>query len=112
MAVKTNKTIIEKKVKEYLNVLKKSNIELRALYLFGSTNKGNFNSDSDIDVAVVVDSFGGDIVDIFSLLLKLRRNIDVRIEPHPFEAKDFNDSHPFASEIIRTGKKISWAFVY
>ncbi|GAI18971.1 unnamed protein product [marine sediment metagenome] len=59
-----------------------------------------------IDIAVV-DSFGGDIVDIFSLLLKLRRNIDIRIEPHPFEVKDFNDSNPFACEIIRTGKKIS-----
>ncbi|MBU4314096.1 MAG: nucleotidyltransferase domain-containing protein [Actinobacteria bacterium] len=107
MAVKTDKTIIEKKVKEYLNVLKKSNIGLKALYLFGSTNKDIFNSDSDIDIAVVVDSFGGDIVDIFSLLLKLRRNIDIRIEPHPFEVKDFNDSNPFACEIIRTGKKIS-----
>ncbi len=60
--------------------------------LFGSTNKDIFNSDSDI--AVVVDSFKGDIVDIFSLLLKLRRNIDIRIEPHPFEVKDFNDSNP------------------
>ncbi len=60
-----------------------------------------------IDIAVVVDSFGGDIVDIFSSLLKLRRNIDIRIEPHPFEVKDFNDSNPFACEIIRTGKKIS-----
>jgi len=47
-----------------------------------------------IDIAVVVDSFGGDIVDIFSLLLKLRRNIDIRIEPHPFKVKDFNDSNP------------------
>ncbi|MBA7559066.1 hypothetical protein ES708_00679 [subsurface metagenome] len=26
---------------------------------------------------------------------------------HPFEVKDFNDSNPFACEIIRTGKKIS-----
>jgi len=60
-----------------------------------------------IDIAVVVDSFGGDIVDIFCLLLKLRRNIDIRIEPHPFEVKDFNDSNPFTCEIIRTGKKIS-----
>ena len=106
MAVETDRKIIEKKVRQYLNILKKSNIGLKELYLFGSTNKGIIDSDSDIDIAVVVDSYKGDIVDIFFLLLKLRRNIDIRIEPHPFELKDFNDSNPFASEIIRTGKKI------
>lgn len=107
MAVETDRKIIEKKVRQYLNILKKSNIGLKELYLFGSTNKSIIDSDSDIDIAVVVDSYKGDIVDIFFLLLKLRRNIDIRIEPHPFESKDFNDSNPFASEIIRTGKKIS-----
>ena len=58
-----------------------------------------------IDIAVVVDSFGGDIVDIFSLLLKLRRNIDVRIEPHPFEVKDFNDSNPLLVKLLGQAKK-------
>ena len=107
MAVETDRKIIEKKIKQYLNILKKRNIGLKELYLFGSTNKGSIDSDSDIDIAVVVDSYKGDIVDVFFLLLKLRRNIDIRIEPHPFELKDFNDSNPFASEIIKTGKKIS-----
>ena len=107
MAVETDRKIIEKKIKQYLNILKKSNIGLKELYLFGSTNKGSIDSDSDIDIAVVVDRYKGDIVDVFFLLLKLRRNIDIRIEPHPFELKDFNDSNPFASEIIKTGKKIS-----
>ena len=107
MVVETDRKIIEKKVRQYLNILKKSNIGLKELYLFGSTNKGIIDSDSDIDIAVVIDSYKGDIVDIFFLLLKLRRNIDIRIEPHPFELKDFNDSNPFAREIIRIGKKIS-----
>ena len=107
MVVETDRKIIEKKARQYLNILKKSNIGVKELYLFGSTNKGIIGSDSDIDIAVVVDSYKGDIVDIFFLLLKLRRNIDIRIEPHPFELKDFNDSNPFASEIIRIGKKIS-----
>ena len=107
MAVETDRKIIEKKVRQYLNILKKSNIGVKELYLFGSTNKGIIDSDSDIDIAVVIDSYKGDIVDIFFLLLKLRRNIDIRIEPHPFELNDFNDSNPFAREIIRIGKKIS-----
>jgi len=107
MVVKTNSKIIEKKARQYLNVLKKSRIGLRELYLFGSASRGIIKPDSDIDIAVIVDNFKGDIVAIFLLLLRLRRNIDVRIEPHPFEMKDFNDSNPFASEIIKTGKKVS-----
>ena len=80
---------------------------VKEIGIFGSVVRGEQHSDSDIDIAVIVDSYKGDIVDIFSLLLKLRRNIDIRIEPHPFELKDFNDSNPFAGEIIRTGRKIS-----
>jgi len=56
---------------------------------------------------IVNEDFELDIMDIFSLLLKLRRNIDIRIELQPFEVKDFNGSNSFACEIIRTGKKIS-----
>lgn len=65
MVVETDRKIIEKKVRQYLNILKKSNIGLKELYLFGSKNKGIIDSDSDIDIAVVVDSYKGDIVDIF-----------------------------------------------
>ena len=107
MVVETDRKIVEKKARQYLNILKKSNIGVKELYLFGSINKGQVDPDSDIDIAVVLDSYKGDIVDVFFLILKLRRNIDIRIEPHPFELKDFNESNPFASEIIRTGKKIS-----
>ncbi len=65
MAVETDRKIIEKKARQYLNILKKSNIGVKELYLFGSTNKGIIGSDSDIDIAVVVDSYKGDIVGIF-----------------------------------------------
>jgi len=44
-------------------------------------------------------------MDIFSLLLKLRRNIDIRIEPHPFEVKDFNDSNPLLVKLLGQVKK-------
>jgi uncharacterized protein len=38
--------------------------------------------------------------------MKLRRQIDNRIEPHPFPLKDFNKTNPMAKEIIETGIKI------
>jgi len=36
-------------------------------------------------------------------LMKLRRKIDTRIEPHPFTVEEFNESHPFACEILKAG---------
>jgi hypothetical protein len=37
--------------------------------------------------------------------MRLRRNFDLRIEPHPIAKKDFSDSNPFAKE-IKKGLKI------
>lgn len=73
----------------------------RAL-LFGSFAKGNFNNDSDIDVAVVINNIP-DIIDMQIDLMKLRRNIDLRIEPHPFKSSDFEANNPEVSEIIKYG---------
>jgi uncharacterized protein len=36
----------------------------------------------------------------------LRRQVDNKIEPHPFSLKDFNKANPMAKEIIETGIKI------
>jgi hypothetical protein len=40
-------------------------------------------------------------------LMRLRRNIDSRIEPHPFRESEFDISNPIASEIIKYGQEIS-----
>jgi hypothetical protein len=42
------------------------------------------------------------------LLMRLRRNIDLRIEPHPIKEQDFNASDPFAFEISHTGIEITF----
>lgn len=39
-------------------------------------------------------------------LMRLRRKVDLRIEPHPICIKDFNNLNPFAFEIQRTGVEI------
>ncbi len=38
--------------------------------------------------------------------MRLRRKIDLRIEPHPINEKDFNAMNPFAFEIQHTGIEI------
>jgi len=51
------------------------------MVLFGSYSKGIQREDSDIDVAIIVNSIGPDFFSYAPLLWKLRREIDDRIEP-------------------------------
>jgi uncharacterized protein len=71
-------------------------------FLFGSFAKGNYNEDSDIDVAIVINSVS-DIIDAQIDLMKLRRKVDLRIEPHPFRIQDFNNENPVVYEILKYG---------
>lgn len=74
----------------YKSVLSK-HIDFDKLYLYGSFARGTNNDDSDIDVAVVVDKLEEDYFNITPLLWKLRRDIDLRIEPVLLE-KEKDDS--------------------
>jgi predicted nucleotidyltransferase len=74
--------------------------------LFGSFAKGTNHDDSDIDIAIIVNNVV-DIIDTQIDLMKLRRKIDLRIEPHPFMTNDFNQSNPVVNEILKYGIIIS-----
>ena len=94
--------VIARKYAEYLQ----KEIHILGIYLFGSYVSGNNKTDSDIDIAVVSDSFSGDPVDDQTMLLLLKSNIDNRIEPHPFLPRDFTENNPFAKEIMETAIRI------
>ena len=79
--------------------------EIKETFLFGSYAKGTNHQDSDIDIAVIVKD-NVDIIDTQIELMKLRRKIDLRIEPHPFKEVDFNRSNPVANEILNYGISI------
>ena len=91
-------------VKQYVMLIPKE-IGVKKAYLFGSFASGKEREGSDIDIAVIVEN----MPDFFStqrLLMRLRRDIDLRIEPHPIMEQDFNSSNPFAWEIEKTGIKV------
>jgi len=92
--------------KKYLKLLHKKNISFEKVYLFGSYATGNFHEDSDIDLAIVAKKWENDTCDAMYKLMLIANKIDTRIEPHPFETSEFNKTHPFAYEIMRTGKLI------
>jgi len=45
-------------------------------------------------------------LDIQLELMRLRRKIDSRIEPHPFRLADFDTTNPLVHEIIQHGQRV------
>jgi len=91
------------KVKYYGKALKESNfpMQIEQVYLFGSYAKGNPHKDSDIDVALVVNQWQGDYFEVMPMLWRVRRDVDMRIEPHVIVPQE--DYTGFLNEIQRTG---------
>ena len=82
-----------------------NDLEVKKAFLFGSYAKGLEREDSDIDIALVI----GNMNDFFETqmeLMRIRRKIDLRIEPHPIEESDFTSMNPFANEIQEYGIEI------
>ncbi|MBN2520468.1 MAG: nucleotidyltransferase domain-containing protein [Bacteroidales bacterium] len=86
----------------------KSRYDIQSVILFGSYAKGTNHENSDIDIAIVLKKVN-DIIDTQIDLMKLRRKVDLRIEPHPFDFHDFNRTNPVVNEILKYGININFA---
>ena len=91
-------------MEKYFDLLKTKYSNLN-VYLFGSQANASADKDSDIDVAVISNSITDNVIEETFKLMKLRREIDLRIEPHPFSQESFAEN-PFSKEILKTGIKI------
>jgi len=101
-----NKQVYEL-IHQYLRILKENNLNYTKVFLYGSYAQGNYKKDSDIDLAIVSDDFSGDVIDDQLLLMKLRRQVDLRIEPHPFLIEEFSTDDPYVKTIIESGEEIT-----
>ncbi|MCF7792386.1 MAG: nucleotidyltransferase domain-containing protein [Candidatus Cloacimonetes bacterium] len=89
--------------KRFVELVKKD-FPMKNAYLFGSYANGEASEERDIDIAIVLDKITGNYLDQNTALFKLRRNVDLRIEPILLE--DGNDLSGFLSKIKSTGIKI------
>lgn len=99
---------IRKKLDKYVALLNK-NFILKQVVLFGSFAKGTYKEFSDIDVAVFIDEdMDADYWEDSTLLFKLIRNIDARIEPVLFYADELKnyEKASFVNEILSKGEII------
>ncbi len=93
------------KIAEKYALAVRAKYNFNRMYLFGSYVKGKIHQESDIDIALVFNDFNN-ILDMQLELMRIRRKIDSRIEPHPFREKDFTISNPIAYEILEYGELI------
>ncbi len=107
MDTKKDRRVILEVISNYIEMLRKNRVRFSKIYFFGSHVKGTYNPDGDIDLAIVLDKEDIDRFDERLKLMRLRWDVDLRIEPHPFSRKDFDDIDPFVQEIITTGVKVA-----
>lgn len=102
------KTLLNAKPKEllrqYSQELKKAQIPVEKLILFGSYAKGKPKPWSDLDVCVVSKKFGKNSFREMVRLSHIAARVDSLIEAHPYHPRDLKDKwDPLASEIRQHG---------
>jgi len=92
-------------VGQYADAVKR-NLPVEKVVLYGSHARGTAREDSDIYVAVVIKSLSGDYdyLHTATMLFRLTRDIDLRIEPLLLEEE--NDSSGFLKEVLTRGELV------
>ena len=93
-------------INNYILSLAKNNIHIKDAYLFGSYAKGENNEWSDIDIAIVSDSFEGTRIKDKDKIRKITLSVSSSLEVIPFSPNDFSLDNPLAKEIIETGIRL------
>lgn len=93
-------------IENYFSVLRANNIPIKNAYLFGSYAKGNNNEWSDIDIALISDSFEGIRIKDKDKIRRITLSVSSNLEILPFRPDDFSSENPLAKEIIETGIRL------
>jgi uncharacterized protein len=106
MAQRKTKKVVYEHVRRYIEELRRRDIKIAEAYLFGSYAKGTATEWSDIDLALLTKEFIGDSFDFKFLLMKIARDIDPDIEPHPYLITEFKKDNPMSAEVMKTGVRV------
>ena len=100
-----DKNDVIKLSKSYVERVKQNHIDVLDAWLFGSYAKGNYNDNSDIDLALVLPdnilSFDTDV-----RLMSLRKGDETMIETHTYSQNDFSTNIPIIKQIKQFGFRL------
>ncbi len=99
--------MIDNAIREYVAELSKE-IPVQKAILFGSYARGNYDKDSDVDLAIFSDYFEGTsrIDGIKFLLSRARKYVKMDFQPIPFTYRDYLERDGFAAEVLKEGLEI------
>jgi len=100
------KTEIINTLRKLVLTLNENKVPISEAYLFGSYANESNSQTSDIDVALISEALTGIRYLDIKKIGRLVRNIDYRIEIHPFSLND-KDQSMFLDEIISTGIRVA-----
>ena len=89
--------------REYASIVTR-HFSVREVILYGSFANDRTHEHSDIDIAVIVDELDQNIMEAQAKLFKLRRDLDLRIEPVLIQ--EGKDKSGFKEEILKSGIKV------
>lgn len=93
---------ITAQIRDYAKTLRKDNLPISRIVLFGSIAKGTARRDSDIDVCVVSPKFT-DPFEALQYLWRSKSRKHINIEPVGFSPKDFREGSCLINEIKQHG---------
>ena len=93
-------------IKRFIKALEKDNIPVSQAFLFGSRAKKQGDQWSDIDIAIVSETFKGDRFADRARIRKTTLSVSSDLSPLPFRPEDFSPEDPFVREILSTGRRI------
>ncbi|MCL2155955.1 MAG: nucleotidyltransferase domain-containing protein [Leptospirales bacterium] len=97
-------------INEFIVLVKKDNIEIYKVILFGSYAKGDYNQHSDIDLAIISPSFKkGEAIENMSNLLSKATELRADIQTLPFSIDEYNSPIGIMEEILNTGIELQVA---
>ncbi len=90
---------------QYLKRLKDNNIKFSDAWLFGSYAKGLQQTNSDIDLAIILEDKEKTFETEVKLMI-IRQGEETLIEPHAFTKDEFDKNLPIVNQIIKNGERI------
>lgn len=99
-----DKTTALKLAKNYAEIIKEE-FSPMAVVVYGSYVNGDYDENSDIDVAIIFDGFKGDVLETSAKLYRYTCEVSTIIEPVLLDIS--KDKSGFASQILLTGEKVA-----
>lgn len=90
-------------VDEFIKKLEENDIQVKKAFLFGSQSCGSGDAWSDIDIALISDSFEGIRYKDKEKIRKITLSVSSSLSPLPYSTKDYFEMDPFLEHIVSTG---------